>query len=186
MGQGRLPGRVASALGVAALAFFLLPDLRTAAAGYGEGVRAEREHSYLPWRATLDFLGASELPGQVVASDPVTEYAIAGLTPQFVVGTLNQHASPSDSEAVARIQASLDIMNPGAGPARTAALLRRYGVDLVVVNHSYPHKSLGFTPFPRSRMVWPLPFHHRRYWNWVRPTVLTSSCRIVAAWDMKS
>lgn len=146
---GALAGSRPRALAaLAVVTLFVGADVRTALAGYGPGaMRVERENSHQRWQAALDFLGSHYPEPRVIASDPMTCYGIAGLTRHDVVATLNQHSSPSDSEAVARMQAAFDIVSPGAGPRRTAEAIHRYGVDLVFLNQTYERPRLDYMAF---------------------------------------
>ncbi|HVP38217.1 MAG TPA: hypothetical protein VMS93_03430, partial [Candidatus Saccharimonadales bacterium] len=137
--------RAAAVAWLAVVAVALAPEYRGSAASYqGPALAVEEARSPAPWRPTLDFLERAYPQPQVVASDPVTCYGIAGLTRHDVVATLNQHSSPSDTEAVARMQAASDILSPACPPARTAARLAHYGVDLVVVNHTFGYPLLDY------------------------------------------
>ncbi|HVP37746.1 MAG TPA: hypothetical protein VMS93_01040, partial [Candidatus Saccharimonadales bacterium] len=145
LASGPLRLRAAAAVWLAAVALLVGPDLRAGVKGYGpEALAAAAAQTPAPWGAALGFLDRSYPRAQVVASDPVTEYSVAALTRHDVLATLNQHSSPSDPEALDRIRAAQDIMSPGCGPARTAALLRRYGVDLVVVNHTFRYRLIYY------------------------------------------
>src|SRR5207247_4976763 len=84
---------------------------------------------------------------RVVASDAVTEYSVAALTRHDVVAALNHHTSPSDSEAVIRMCAVQDILSPAVGPRRTAMLLSRYEVDLVLLNQTFHEPMIDYMAF---------------------------------------
>ncbi|MBI5837809.1 MAG: hypothetical protein HZB25_11225 [Candidatus Eisenbacteria bacterium] len=141
------PGRRVASAGAWLLAAALLlgPDIKAGALGYGPAALAvEEAHSSAPWRATLEFLERAYPDRRVVVSDAITCYSVAGLTRHDVIATLNQHSSPSDREALERMQAASDILSPGCPPARAVELLRRYGVDLVVLNFTHPGPRLDY------------------------------------------
>lgn len=140
--------RPRAAVWLTAAVLFMAGDARKAVAGYGPAAMAvERENSHSRWQQSLDFLNSRYPESRVIASDAMTSYGLAGLTRHDVVATLNQHSSPSDSQALVRMQAAFDILSPGAGPRRTAAALRRYGVDLVFLNQTYERPRLDYMAF---------------------------------------
>lgn len=102
----------------------------------------ERVQNTLRWRDVLDELDRRVGAGNVVLSDPATSYAVPLLTRQYVVTLVDQHSSPNDAQALQRIVDARDALDPYARWARTREVVRRYGVDLVVLNGRFeeiPH-----------------------------------------------
>jgi hypothetical protein len=64
------------------------------------------------WQAGLGELATRIPHGSVIASDPVTSYAITAFTPHYVLSTLDQHAPPNDRLAPVRMTAARDILSP--------------------------------------------------------------------------
>ncbi len=136
---------------VAALAALLLVawllrgplwDAGEALAHPGRIAAREDELSVLRWRDALEWMDRNLPPGRVVLADPATSYAVPMLTRHYVVTLVDQHSSPNDSLALRRILDARDALDPYAPWARTRAVVRRYGVDVVVVNGRFteiPH-----------------------------------------------
>ena len=98
--------------------------------------------SVLRWRDALEWMDRHLPPGRVVLSDPATSYAIPVLTRHYVVTLVDQHSSPNDPLALRRLLDARDALDPYGGWARTREVVRRYGVDVVVVNADFaetPH-----------------------------------------------
>jgi hypothetical protein len=74
----------------------------------------------------------------VIASDPVTSYAITAFTPHYVLSTLDQHAPPNDRLAPVRMTAARDILSPFTSATDRVQLMRYFGVTHVVLNTDVP------------------------------------------------
>jgi len=74
----------------------------------------------------------------VIASDPVTSYALSAYTDYFVVATLDQHGSPADTTALERLRCVRDLLSPGVPLAQSIRDLRRWGADYVLLNADIP------------------------------------------------
>src|SRR5262245_31008173 len=70
----------------------------------------------------------------VVLSDPATSYSIPMLTPFWVTALVDQHSSPNDSLALARILDARDALDPYASWERTASVVRRWGATAIALN----------------------------------------------------
>jgi hypothetical protein len=99
--------------------------------------RAEAEDHPLAWRPIMDWITTHLPPGQVILSDPGTSYAVPMMTHDYVVTLLDQHSSPSDSLALRRILAARDALDPYGRWSDTRDVVRRYGVDLVLLNGAF-------------------------------------------------
>ncbi len=99
--------------------------------------RADGSADALRWRPALERLAAQIPPRSVILSDPVTAYLIPAFTPLKVTATLDQHSSPNDSLAVARIVTARDVLSPATLPAVAASLAREAGADFVLVNAGF-------------------------------------------------
>ena len=115
---------LAGPLADAAHAFTDAGRVRTTEAG----ASVERWGDALAW---MD----RELPaGTVVLSDPATSYSIPMLTRHWVTALVDQHSSPNDSLALARILDARDALDPYVTWARTAAVVRRWGASAIALN----------------------------------------------------
>ena len=86
------------------------------------------------WRDALAWMD-SELPeGSVILSDPATSYAVPMYTRHWVTALADQHSSPNDSLALARILDARDALDPHATWRRTAAVVRRWGATAIALN----------------------------------------------------
>jgi hypothetical protein len=92
----------------------------------------------LPLVRALDFAEREFDPVQTILSDPISSYAIPAYTHHDAVAPYHQHSSPSDPSALSRMQDVQEALNPRVGMGRTFAVLRRYHVDLVLLNQSWP------------------------------------------------
>ncbi len=119
------------------MVLLLFPRLESFARSYSTAsLEARRSRSVLIWEDLLQKLD-SELPTPaVVLSDPLTAYSIPAMTRHYTVSVLHQHASPSDSLAVARLAACRDVLSPYVGAGEKARICRRFGVDYVLVNEA--------------------------------------------------
>lgn len=84
------------------------------------------------------FVNRSIPAGSVIASDPITSYALLAFTDQYVVCTYDQHSTPNDSTAIRRMYACRDIFLPGATCGGRSRALDEYGARYVVVNGRIP------------------------------------------------
>lgn len=88
------------------------------------------------WRDGLQFL--SNMGGvQGVATDPLTSYTIVGLTNHKVVAVLGQHGPPNDPSGLDRLVDQRRILSPYTPVDKTVALMNRYHVKLVYLNHTF-------------------------------------------------
>src|SRR5207249_2851463 len=130
-------GRIVTIAGMLVLAYGLVPFARDAALSLirpGRVAAAENAISPLAWRADLRWMDEHLAPGSVVLSDPATSYAVPMLSGQYVVSLVDQHSSPNDPDALARLLDARDALDPCATWARTREVVRRYGVGAVVLN----------------------------------------------------
>jgi hypothetical protein len=133
--------RLRAAAGLAALLVFLAPTARDAAATLVDPqrfVRGDRDESPLRWRAPMAWMDAHLPPGQVILSDPATSYGVPMLTRHYVATLVDQHSSPSDSLALARILDARDALDPYSSWERTREVVRRWGVTAIVLNADFP------------------------------------------------
>lgn len=97
----------------------------------------ERPLTPLPWREDLAHADTLLGPGRVVLSDPVTSYCVPMLSREYVVTMLDQHSPPGDPFAVRRLLDARDALDPYAEWGRTREVVRRYGVDAIVLNNRF-------------------------------------------------
>jgi hypothetical protein len=151
---GRGWKRPAAALLLAALGALLLPVARLALASITRagGIRAEEAASSpTRWRASLARLDALPGPPRAVLSDPGTSYAVPMLTRHFVVATLDQHGSPRDTAAMARLLDARDALDPWQPWSRLREVVAQREVGAIVLNARFDEPP-GFdvwAPTPR-------------------------------------
>jgi hypothetical protein len=100
---------------------------RADAAGAGETAMR-------PWADALAWLDNGLPQGSVVLSDPATSYAIPAFTRHWVTCLADQHSSPNDSLALARILDARDALDPWAPWSATARAVRRWGATAIALN----------------------------------------------------
>jgi hypothetical protein len=84
---------------------------------------------------------------QTVLSDPISSYSIPAYTRHDAVAPFHQHASPLDPTAAQRIRDVQEALNGRIGMERTFRILRRYDVDLILLNHSFPRYQSAYYVF---------------------------------------
>ncbi|UCH85716.1 MAG: hypothetical protein JSW50_08545, partial [Candidatus Latescibacterota bacterium] len=118
----------------------------------------EKKLSYLQFNTELSWVGQSLPHGSVIATDPLTAYAIAAFTPHYVVCTFDQHAPPNDTRLAERIQATRDISSPHVPIDRTIELLAHHRATHVILNTRFPrglvleYWAMDPTIFPAARL----------------------------------
>jgi hypothetical protein len=86
------------------------------------------------WADALAWMDRELPEGSVILSDPATSYAVPMLTRHWVTCLADQHSSPNDSLALARILDARDALDPWADWRRTADVVRRWGATAVALN----------------------------------------------------
>jgi hypothetical protein len=132
--------RLAAAATLALALLVLLPaalDALRAPAAWARLAADERALTPLPWQGDLARADSLLGPGRVVLSDPVTSYSVPMLSREYVVTMLDQHSPPGDPFAVRRLLDARDALDPYADWARTREVVRRYGVDAIVLNDRF-------------------------------------------------
>ncbi len=131
-------GRRVVALSAAVLlAVVLLPATRDAVHAFvavDEVRAADARVSVERWRDALDWMDTHLPASTVVLSDPATSYSVPMLTRHYVTALVDQHSSPNDSLALARILDARDALDPYASWARTAEVVRRWGATAIALN----------------------------------------------------
>jgi hypothetical protein len=132
--------RLAPGVMVAAALLSLAPagaDALRAPFAWSRMAAAERAQTPLPWRDDLAGAARTFGPDRVVLSDPVTSYCVPMLCPDYVVTMLDQHSPPGDPNAMRRLLDSRDALDPYADWTRLRDVVRRYGVDVIVLNDRF-------------------------------------------------
>ncbi len=133
-GEGRR-GAAAAAAAVLLVGLAVpLVDAVRAFAVPGHTRAAEASTSIEPWRDALAWMDQHLPAGTVVLSDPATSYAVPMLTRHWVTSLVDQHSSPNDSLALARILDARDALDPYAPWERTAAVVHRWGATAIALN----------------------------------------------------
>ncbi len=109
-------------------------DAVRAAVTDGASRRAPGPTSVERWADAMTWMDRELPAGTVVLADPATSYAVPMLTRHWVTSLVDQHSSPNDSLALARILDARDALDPYAPWSRTAQVVRRWGATAVVLN----------------------------------------------------
>jgi hypothetical protein len=105
----------------------------------GPGERSIVEHAHMSrWQDALAWMDRGLPAGSVVLSDPATSYSIPAFTRHWVTALADQHSSPNDSLALARILDARDALDPYAPWARTAQVVARWGATAIALNGRFP------------------------------------------------
>src|SRR6185503_1132678 len=92
------------------------------------------EHANISrWRDALAWMDKGLPAGTVVLSDPATSYSIPAFTRHWVTALADQHSSPNDPLALARILDARDALDPCAPWARTAQVVSRWGATAIAL-----------------------------------------------------
>jgi len=100
-----------------------------------------------PLLAAYTFLDERFPSVQTILSDPITSYSIPAYTRHDAVAPLDQHSSPSDPTVGDRMKDVQEVLNGRIGLRRSFEVLRRYHVDLVLVNQSFKRYMDGYYVF---------------------------------------
>ena len=90
------------------------------------------------WSDALAWMDGGLPAGTVVLSDPATSYSIPAFTRHWVTSLADQHSSPNDSLALARILDARDALDPYAPWSRTAQVVTRWGATAIALNGRFP------------------------------------------------
>ena len=132
-------GRRWGTLGPAALLTVTIAGpLVDAAHAFTRGGGAPDPTAMRPWTDALAWMDHGLPPGTVVLSDPATSYSIPAFTRHWVTCLADQHSSPNDSLALARILDARDALDPYAPWARTAQAVARWGATAIALNGRFP------------------------------------------------
>jgi hypothetical protein len=110
----------------------------TAITRFDERRLAEESKGSTGWLDLAAYLRTQWDTPRVLLSDPSTSYSLAAYTRHYVTTLMPQHASPNDPDGARRPADARDVLSPFVGMPRTMDLLRRYGVDAVIVNQRFP------------------------------------------------
>jgi hypothetical protein len=89
------------------------------------------------WQTEFDWMARHLDPDCVVLSDPATSYLVPMMTGRYVVTLVDQHSSPNDPLGLTRILDARDALDPYGTWERTREVVRRYGVDAIVLNDRF-------------------------------------------------
>jgi hypothetical protein len=135
-------GRRASALAPAALlAVAFAGPLADAAHAFASGPPRNPVLAHADvarWKDALAWMDHGLPAGTVVLSDPATSYSIPAFTRHWVTALADQHSSPNDSLALARILDARDALDPYAPWNRTAHVVARWGATAIALNGRFP------------------------------------------------
>jgi hypothetical protein len=140
LARGNARSRLGAALASAGLLALLAPVLADALTETLRPARQEARDDFdstLRWRDGLAWMDAHLPPGSVVLSDPATSYSIPMMTRHWVTTLVDQHSSPNDSLALARILDARDALDPYSSWARTGEVVARWGATAIVLNDRF-------------------------------------------------
>lgn len=113
-------------------AVFLRPSAASLPVRLSSALRLGAAGEEVSGELLSDFL--SDIPaGSVIASDPVTSYNISAFTDHYVTVILDQHCSPADTSAVARVKRSRDIYSPAVSDSIVLERLLDSGAEYLLV-----------------------------------------------------
>lgn len=72
--------------------------------------------------------------GSVIAADPVWSYGISAFTDHYVIVILDQHCSPADTSAVARVRRTRDIFSPAVSDSIVLDRLLAGGAEYLFID----------------------------------------------------
>ncbi len=142
---------LSKAIGVATLAVIALglagqfASIRSSWA-IPERRRAEYSENQALVRA-LEFIESAYPNVQTVLSDPLSSYSIPAYTKHDAVAPYNQHSSPTDPSVDDRIRDVQEALNGRVGMARTFEVIRRYHVNLILLNQSFARFTSSYYSF---------------------------------------
>ncbi len=138
----------------AVLILFLFYPVRTAIVAITGSVRNilypgdELDTAY---RRLIELLGNEVPDNSVIVSDPQTSYIISAYTNHFIVVTLDQHCSPSDTLAVDRLEEVRTLFSPAVPISVSIPWLKRSAADYILVMGGLTDRSDFFrTVFPEE------------------------------------
>jgi hypothetical protein len=134
-------GALAAGIGIVATAALLgIPLVKgcTQFAYRGRVLRGVENASYRDLDDLWTAIGTSCRPGASVASDPITSFGVPAFTDEYAICPYDQHATPNDSTAIARIVDCRRIYSPVASMADIRGVLDKYGAEYLVVNGRIP------------------------------------------------
>ena len=131
--------RLAAVAPAALLAVAFAGPLRDAAHAFTPARGdAAAEAGLSRWSDALAWMDRGLPAGSVVLSDPATSYSIPAFTRHWVTTLADQHSSPNDSLALARILDARDALDPYAPWSRTAQAVARWGATAIALNGRFP------------------------------------------------
>ncbi len=141
--RGRNPelGRFPAVVGIAAAAVLLVPPLVKTSSGfaYGGAVSSRpRTEGFRNLGDVFEFINRNCPRGSVIASDPITSFGIPAFTDAFAICPLDQHSTPNDSTAIARIRDCRKLFRPGVPMTEIRRILDRYGAGYLLINGRIP------------------------------------------------
>lgn len=146
--DGRLLGRLIAAASLVLVLFGLAAQ--TFATRSEWAVPERKRAQFLenaPLIEALDFIDGRFAEVQTVLSDPISSYSIPAYTRHDAVAPFHQHSSPLDPTVGERICAVETVLNGRVGIERTVEALRRYDVDLILVNQSFDRYQTAYFVF---------------------------------------
>jgi hypothetical protein len=138
--RGPVRARLAGLAGLAGLALLLRHPVADAALVFADPSHAggrEDVAGMAPWSGPLAWMDEHLPAGSVVLSDPATSYAIPMATRHWVATLVDQHSSPNDSLALARILQARDALDPNATWVTTRGVVAARGVTAIALNDRF-------------------------------------------------
>ena len=138
--------RALALLAVVAAAMIVQATATRSAWMIPEQRRGDYRESWALVRA-LDFADKRFGTVETILSDPISSYAIPAYTRHDAVAPYHQHSSPSDPTVLQRMWDVQEALNGRVGMRRTFDILRRYRVDLILLNQSWPRYLSSYNVF---------------------------------------
>ncbi|UCF05947.1 MAG: hypothetical protein JSV33_02610 [bacterium] len=97
-----------------------------------------------PYISLFEYVGDAIPDHSVLVSDPRTSYILSAFTDHFVVVTLDQHCSPTDTAAVRRLEGVRDLFSPAVPLSHSMQFLYEREADYILFNTNSLERSRFF------------------------------------------
>ena len=133
----RAQGLMNRLMAAACIVLFIFFPLRSSITQLKSTIRSlaeNREDAPSEYAGLFKALGQRIPVHSVIATDPLTSYLLSAYTDHFVVVTLDQHGSPSDTSVVERLREVRNLLSPAVALGASRPWLVREQADYVLLN----------------------------------------------------
>jgi hypothetical protein len=145
--RASVPGLIRRCVVAACLGLFVFLPLRVSLVQLRGTVRSlveNRRDGPSRYAPLFKALGERIPEHSVIASDPLTSYLVSAYTDHFVTVTLDQHGSPSDTNAVERLREARNLLSPAVALEASRPWLIRERADYVLLDVRFPANATFF------------------------------------------